>query len=375
MGCNVGKLPFNYLGITVGANMNRINSWRPVYDVFETRLSKWKAGSLSIGGRLTLIRSVLESLPMYYFSLYKVPCKVIKDLESIMSNFLWGGSKDVYKMHWVSWDRISTPKNRGGLGVCKLRVSNIALLAKWVWRFKSESSSLWCKVVKALHVSNRSWDFLPVRKSLNGVWSHIVKLLSRTVVAGMPIRKFFKGSVGRGADISFWIDPWLVNVPLKEVCPRLFNLERYKRCKVFERLIRLEEGFKKVWNWKRRAMSDEEHGELSVLDRLLDGVELSDSLDRWVWMGEGNGKFSVGAVRCLINNDKDYSNIQVFDWCKWVPVKCNIFGWRAEMGKIPTAMALRHRGIPILDVSCPFCGEAEESVDHLFTGCIVANGL
>ncbi|PWA43878.1 toll/interleukin-1 receptor (TIR) domain-containing protein [Artemisia annua] len=45
------------------------------------------------------------------------------------------------------------------------------------------------------------------------------------------------------------------------------------------------------------------------------------------------------------------------------------------MGMIPTVKALRHRNIPVADVSCLFCGDAEESVDHLFTGCMVAKVL
>ncbi|PWA80164.1 RNA-directed DNA polymerase, eukaryota [Artemisia annua] len=199
--------------------------------------------------------------------------------------------------------------------------------------------------------------------------------MSRTVVAGMPIRNFFKGKVGRGLDVAFWIDPWLLNVPLKGICPRLFNLDSCKRCKVVERLNRSELGTTKVWSWKRSSMTDEEKSEMEVLDRLLEGVELSDTKDGWIWVGAGDGVFSVGAVRRLINNDRDYSNVQVFEWCKWVPIKCNVFGWRAVLGRIPTAMALRHRNIPIPDVSCPFCGDTEETIDHLFTGCIVANGL
>ena len=122
-------------------------------------------------------------------------------------------------------------------------------------------------------------------------------------------------------------------------------------------------------------MSKVERSEWEVLNTLVEGAVISDSRDRWVWVGSGDGVFSVGAVRKLMENDRDFSNINVFEWCKWIPIKCNIFGWRAEMGRIPTAIALRHRNIPIADVSCQFCGGAEETVDHLFTGCIVTNVL
>ncbi|XP_022041410.1 uncharacterized mitochondrial protein AtMg01250-like [Helianthus annuus] len=61
MNCRVEKAPFLYLGLKVRANMNRIRNWQPVIDVFDARLASWKASSLSMGERLTILKSVLES--------------------------------------------------------------------------------------------------------------------------------------------------------------------------------------------------------------------------------------------------------------------------------------------------------------------------
>ncbi|KAK1422642.1 hypothetical protein QVD17_17928 [Tagetes erecta] len=68
LSCKSGKIPFYYLGLIVGANMNKVSSWQVVMDIFDKRLADWKARTLSIGGRLTLMKSVLETLPSYYFS-------------------------------------------------------------------------------------------------------------------------------------------------------------------------------------------------------------------------------------------------------------------------------------------------------------------
>ncbi|XP_071708379.1 uncharacterized protein [Rutidosis leptorrhynchoides] len=38
--CKIGELPFNYLGIPIGCNMNRVESWKPVVDRFNSKLSK-----------------------------------------------------------------------------------------------------------------------------------------------------------------------------------------------------------------------------------------------------------------------------------------------------------------------------------------------
>ncbi|XP_021974565.1 uncharacterized protein LOC110869633 [Helianthus annuus] len=94
VGCNAESTPFKYLGLMVGANMNRVNNWKSVYDICEARLSRWKPSLLFIGGRIMVIKSILESFPNYYFCLYKAPVKVIRDLESMIKRFLWGGSGD-----------------------------------------------------------------------------------------------------------------------------------------------------------------------------------------------------------------------------------------------------------------------------------------
>lgn len=116
LGCCSGVTPFTYLGISVGANMSRINNWDPVVKIFKSRLSKWKSKVLSIGGRLVLIKSVLESLPSYYFALYKAPVAVVTKLESLIKKFLWGGDPDSRKVHWVAWDKVALPKKKWWFG-------------------------------------------------------------------------------------------------------------------------------------------------------------------------------------------------------------------------------------------------------------------
>ncbi|XP_071712325.1 uncharacterized protein [Rutidosis leptorrhynchoides] len=71
-GCKVGSFPFIYLGLPIGAKMSKISSWKPVIDKFEKRLSDLKACTMSFCGRLTLMNSVLNSIPLYYF--FALPC-------------------------------------------------------------------------------------------------------------------------------------------------------------------------------------------------------------------------------------------------------------------------------------------------------------
>ena len=54
------------------------------------RLANWKMRHLSFGVSLTLIKSVLSSLPLYYLSIFKMPEGLVKEMEKIQSNFFMG---------------------------------------------------------------------------------------------------------------------------------------------------------------------------------------------------------------------------------------------------------------------------------------------
>ena len=101
IGCLTFKTPFYYLGIKVGSLMSRINSWDEIVNKLLSRLSRWKMKTLSIGGRLTLLKSVLGSTPIYYMSLFKVPIQVLKRMESIRCSFFNGIERNEKKMMWV----------------------------------------------------------------------------------------------------------------------------------------------------------------------------------------------------------------------------------------------------------------------------------
>nr|GEW96461.1 putative RNA-directed DNA polymerase, eukaryota, reverse transcriptase zinc-binding domain protein [Tanacetum cinerariifolium] len=146
--CSIGEFPFTYFGFLIGENMRRKNAWNPVVEKFKKRLADWK--TMSFGGRLTLVRSVLGSLPLYYFSMFHVPLSVIKCLERIQKKIFWGGVGEGKKLSWVKWDSVIASHGLG-LNIGSLRAKNLALLGKWWWRFRKEDDGLWVKVIKSIH--------------------------------------------------------------------------------------------------------------------------------------------------------------------------------------------------------------------------------
>ena len=121
--------------------------WNPILEKIEKKLAGWKRLYLSKGGRLTLLKSTLSSLPTYYLSLFTIPVAVADRLERIQRNFLWGSSEECFKNSLVAWEKVCSPLEMGGLGVRKLGHFNQALLGKWLWRFGQEGTSLWRRVI------------------------------------------------------------------------------------------------------------------------------------------------------------------------------------------------------------------------------------
>lgn len=98
--CSAGDLPFTYLGLPIGGNMKRLDSWTKVEEKMSKKLNTWKARTLSMRGRLTLVKSVLSILPVYYFSLFHISATVVTTLEKVHNKFLSGAGAESRKIIW-----------------------------------------------------------------------------------------------------------------------------------------------------------------------------------------------------------------------------------------------------------------------------------
>ena len=126
----VGRFPMSYLGMPLGAHFKDASIWNPVLERVEKKLSGWKRLYLSKGGRLTLLKSTLSSIPTYYLSLFTIPQHIANRLERIQRNFLWRSSNEVFRYPLVAWDKVVWPVEIGGLGIQKIGLFNQALLGK-----------------------------------------------------------------------------------------------------------------------------------------------------------------------------------------------------------------------------------------------------
>lgn len=149
LGCKVGSVYFKYLGAVVKKSPRSINFWKPLVDKIRLKLEAFEAEHISIAGRIVLLKAVLDSIPIYWLNLYKIPVAVINSIERLRRDFFWGHSNGKpKKIHLLHWDRVCASKQHGGHGLSRIKWRNLALLSKWWWRAYSERDSYWNNILK-----------------------------------------------------------------------------------------------------------------------------------------------------------------------------------------------------------------------------------
>ena len=66
---------------------------------------------LLLGGRLVLVKYVLEGIPVYSLSLENFPKFIQEKIRQKCFKFIWVGKKDKESYHLIRWDRITRPKD------------------------------------------------------------------------------------------------------------------------------------------------------------------------------------------------------------------------------------------------------------------------
>ncbi|KAF1872494.1 hypothetical protein Lal_00016795 [Lupinus albus] len=117
LGFSQGNLPFSYLGVPLFKGKPRRLHLQPIADRIIAKLASWKGLSLSIIGRVELVKSVIHSMVAYSFHIYAWPSSLIKSLEVCIRNFIWSGNTNTKKIVTVAWAKVCSPIKAGGLGM------------------------------------------------------------------------------------------------------------------------------------------------------------------------------------------------------------------------------------------------------------------
>ncbi|GJZ47584.1 hypothetical protein Tco_0601416 [Tanacetum coccineum] len=228
LGCIMSLNSIYVSWIKSGGSMSRVHAWNEVIDRVKNQLSKWKMKTLSIGGRLA-------------------------------------------------------SKEKGCLGVSSLFALNRGLMFKWIWRFYTQNTLLWVRVIKAIHGDDGNVGG-HVKSGAKSCLLDIVRETHALKTKGINLLDCMHVKLGNGDETVFWDDIWIDGKSLKN----------------------------------RGGVEQDQFNELSAL---VHDVSLISMSDRWKGDLESSGDFSVASVRKIID-DKSLSDVDSKTrWIKYVPIK------------------------------------------------------
>lgn len=194
----VGK----YLGLPEHFGRKKKDIFTSIVDKIRQRAHSWSSRFLSSAGKQVLLKAVLSAIPSYAMSCFKLPRSLCKRIQSELTRFWWDDKKDHRKMAWISWDKLTIPKNAGGLGFREIESFNDSLLAKLSWKMLNQPKSLISQVLLGKYCQSSSFMECLSPNSASHGW--------RGILAGREIlRKGLGWSVGTGTSIQVWSEPWL----------------------------------------------------------------------------------------------------------------------------------------------------------------------
>ncbi|GJX29808.1 RNA-directed DNA polymerase, eukaryota, reverse transcriptase zinc-binding domain protein [Tanacetum coccineum] len=309
-------------------------------------------------------------MPIFHMSLFKVPSGILHKLESIRKHFFNGHEVSSRKISWVNWNKVISPKEKGGLGVSSLYALNRGLLFKWVWRFLTQGSFLWARVIKAIHGMDGSIGNIRIDNS-KSCWSSIINEINVLSSKGIKLMNYLRITLGNGVSTRLWDEPWHVEGILKDRFPRIYALENCKSVTVGDKLAHqtLSHSFGRL---PRGGIENAQFAEFSVL---LQQVVLAQGSVRWTWTENGSGQFSVASVRKIIDNKLCSGGENSTRWIRCVPNKINIHAWKVMTEPLATRFDKSRRGIVIESILCGNCDIGVETTSHLFFTCDMATSV
>lgn len=153
-----------------------------------------------------LIKAVIQAIPTYAMTCFRIPTTILKDIEKLCANLWWGETDSKKKIHWKNWPSLKHAKDTGGMVFSDMVTFNKALLAKQVWRIISNPESIVAKVLKGRYFRHTGIMEAKVGNNPSFIWRSL--LWSREIIEDGILWK-----ISNGRKVSITKDRWIPDRP------------------------------------------------------------------------------------------------------------------------------------------------------------------
>jgi hypothetical protein len=322
-------------------NNYRKEDWKWLLTKLEKRLNGWSFRWLSKVGRLTLTKSVLEAIPIYWMSLAWIPKGVMEKIRRTCSRFIWSGSEDKYTQPWTKWEMYCDAKSIGRLGTQKYfsvlqGPGDKGLLVSYL------VSSLWMQVFTQKYIipdSVEDWIRSPNKSS------HHCSIIWKAMISSFSVVwDSLAWRVGKGNHLRIGADPWPGSGNSHILPEELIN--QLHRKGIFF-LSHLSDPLSTtIWNqgWRSDLSLGLNGASANLLETYISSlrrghIRLSDKEDELVWKKDPLGSYTPKSGYIALNIDPIQQNPRWWWKGLWklkCPQKSKIYMWAALNNRIPT---------------------------------------
>ncbi|XP_060970191.1 uncharacterized protein LOC133037264 [Cannabis sativa] len=348
-----------YLGLPSFAGRDKTKLFSGITDKIWKLLSRWKEQLFSAGGKEVLLKAVVQAIPTYAMSCFRLPVTLCNQIESMMANFWWGSTSSGNAIHWKNWNSLCKAKVHGGLGFRNFIHFNQALLAKQAWRILESPNSLLSRVLHHRYFLNGSFLTAGLGACPSLTW--------RSIVWGKELlAKGLRWRVGIGDRINCKSDPWLPGHT--EFTP--FNFIGNDNSLQVADLITQNR------QWDLTTISAN-FGQADIDIILSIPLTIYPSDDILIWNGTNSGNYMVKSGYYFASslaelNDAGSTFSSENWWTKFwklkLPSKLRIFVSKVYHNVLPVAAELNRKHIAESPY-CPLCKMQKESINHALFLC------
>lgn len=340
LGFQSGTLPTRYLGAPLSEKIIRQASWQDLLDKIKSRLNDWTFRSLNFPSRLTLVKSILQAMPVYLFSVLAAPKSVIKQIKTIQRTFLWGGSPEKMKWPLVDWKSLCTPKREGGLGLRDPLTTNEVFNAKIWWKWVTHDQEPWARLWHAKYA--RLWDkqsLIRYDESPPGSFIWNAASTNRSLIT----RHCF-WEIRNGTQAKFWEDAWQQCPKLKDSLVNQDSITAFHydlKIQVRDYLTGQHEAqdfrhwLQEDW-WNQKLQGDELNSIQEELNKRK--IRVHQGPDKLRWGVKSGGYFSIKEAFQFLNAPPHPTPEEAWKkvWDKALWPKVSLFLWLVMKGRILT---------------------------------------
>ncbi|KAL0923443.1 hypothetical protein M5K25_007500 [Dendrobium thyrsiflorum] len=332
-GFQQATLPIKYLGIPLFKGRKKSFLFDDLIGAVRNKLNSWDYHFLSFGGRLTLIKSVLCSLPIYTFQTLLPTNEVFNRMDILINKFFWRGKSNSSKFIWASWIKCCGAIEEGALGCKSLRDSAHVFSCKLWFKFRAQkcvwSQFMWVKYCNGCH------------PSLGNVKMGDSRIWSRMCSVKWQMEPLINWNIGN-ANVFFWQDNWVDNLSID----RLLNTMSKDTCKLSGLIPEL------------------------IIQKIINTPFNLGNEDKLNFTLTNNNCFNAKKVWNYFRTKFPTNKVFSMVWHRNIPATVSVFVWRLLHKFVPADDMLIDKGISVVS-KCQCCFHVE-NINHIFVSGPVA---